>query len=117
MVLQLSQTWRGSESPGGTRSATLAPHTEQKFSAGEDMRAYDTAARIRPGSSFSPLMTWSGATPSASTGAPVRLIQKVRKPKALAPEASQQLLDTKPIADFGTRSFSTASRYTAGAGL
>src|SRR5882672_1153074 len=37
MVWQESQTWRGSESPGGTRNATLAPHTEQKFTGGKDM--------------------------------------------------------------------------------
>jgi hypothetical protein len=30
-VPQRSQTWRGMESPGGTRSATLAPQFEQKF--------------------------------------------------------------------------------------
>jgi len=45
------------------------------------------------------------------------LIQKVRKPKDFAPHASQQLLETKPIAGFGTRILCTASRYTGGSGL
>src|SRR5258707_14960134 len=39
MVLQLSQTWRGRESPGGTRSTTLAPQFEQKFIGGKGMLA------------------------------------------------------------------------------
>src|SRR5258708_17217446 len=39
MVLQLSKTWRGRESPGGTRSATLAPQLEQKFIGGKGMLA------------------------------------------------------------------------------
>src|SRR5882762_9332070 len=39
MVLQLSQTWRGRESPGGTRSASLAPQFEQKFIGGKGMLA------------------------------------------------------------------------------
>src|SRR5256885_13992331 len=42
MVPQLSHTWRGSKSPGGTRSASLAPHFEQKFIGGKDM------SRLRP---------------------------------------------------------------------
>src|SRR6266581_1496874 len=37
MVPQLSHTWRGSESPGGTRSTSLAPHFEQKLSGGKGM--------------------------------------------------------------------------------
>jgi hypothetical protein len=45
MVLQLSQTWRGRESPGGTRSTSLAPQFEQKFSGGKGMLCvYDTVA-------------------------------------------------------------------------
>src|SRR5882757_3386740 len=39
MVLQLSQTCRGRESPGGTRSTTLAPQFEQKFIGGKGMLA------------------------------------------------------------------------------
>src|SRR5258706_4839228 len=39
MVLQLSQTLRGRESPGGTRSTSLAPQFEQKFSGGKGMLA------------------------------------------------------------------------------
>src|SRR5258708_3090114 len=39
MVLQLSQTWRGRESPGGTRSTSLAPQFEQKFIGGKGMLA------------------------------------------------------------------------------
>src|SRR5256885_11726057 len=42
MVPQLSHTWRGSKSPGGTRSASLAPHFEQKFIGGKGM------SRLRP---------------------------------------------------------------------
>src|SRR5262245_5841730 len=110
MVPQASHTPRGSESPGGTRSVTLAPHFEQKFSGGEDMPAYDTGARNSAGSSSRVRMTWSGSTPSASSGAPLRLIQNVRKPKDFAPHASQPLLETNPIAAFGTRRRSTASR-------
>ena len=37
-----------------------------------------------------------GAGPWRSTGAPVRLIQKVVKPNALAPIASQPFDDTQP---------------------
>jgi hypothetical protein len=39
MVPQPSQTWRGSVSPGGTRSATLEPQLEQKLSGGKGIRA------------------------------------------------------------------------------
>src|SRR6266850_2164781 len=44
MVLQLSQTWRGRESPGGTRSTTLAPQFEQKFIGGKGILALRIAA-------------------------------------------------------------------------
>jgi hypothetical protein len=33
MVRQASQTWRGSESPGGTRNVTGAPQLLQNFMA------------------------------------------------------------------------------------
>ena len=39
----------------------------------------------------------SGLKPMRSAGAPLRLIQKTWKPKALAPSASQQLEETKPM--------------------
>ena len=39
----------------------------------------------------------SGAGPCRSTGTPARLIQNVVKPNALAPIASQQFDDTKPM--------------------
>ena len=61
------------------------------------MPGYDTGTRIRPGSSSRLRITWSGAAPRASTGASTRLIQKVRKPKDFAPQASHPLLETKPI--------------------
>src|SRR5258706_579870 len=44
MVLQLSQTWRGRESPGGTRSTSLAPQFEQKFIGGKGILALRIAA-------------------------------------------------------------------------
>src|SRR5258706_7792213 len=39
MVLQLSQPWRGRESPGGTSSTSLAPQFEKKFIGGKGMLA------------------------------------------------------------------------------
>src|SRR5262245_42566430 len=110
MVPQASHTERGSASPGGTRSASLAPQFEQKFIGGNDMPAYDTGTRTSAGSSSRLRITWSGGAPRESTGAPARLIQNVRKPKDFAPHASQPLLETKPIERAGARSFSTARR-------
>src|ERR1700694_4997058 len=63
------------------------------------------------------LMVLSGVKPRRSTGAPNRLIQKTVKPKDLAPSASQQFDETKPMRSAGTPSLFTASSYTWGAGL
>ena len=46
-------------------------------------------------------MIRSGGAPCRSTGAPVRLTQKVVNPKALAPMASQPLDETNAIRDVG----------------
>ena len=54
-------------------------------------------------------MMRSGAGPWRSTGAPVRLIQNVVNPNALAPIASQPLEETKPMRGGGTRNRSSAS--------
>src|SRR5689334_2866349 len=41
MLPQVSQTWRGSESPGGTRDRTAPPQLEQNFIE----RSYDAIGR------------------------------------------------------------------------
>src|ERR1700704_5481136 len=47
MVPQLSQMWRGSESPGGTRSVSLPPHFEQKFIGGKAMLCLRPPQQLR----------------------------------------------------------------------
>src|SRR5882672_2562171 len=78
MVLQLSQTWRGRESPGGTRSTTLAPQFEQKFIGGKGILALRIAAGGDDPSILAPVHPPQAVTMTAGLSPPkITLISRI----------------------------------------
>src|SRR5258706_9368386 len=78
MVLQLSQTWRGRESPGGTRSTSLAPQFEQKFIGGKGMLALRIAAGGDDPSILAPVHPPQAVTMTAGLSPPkITLISRI----------------------------------------
>src|SRR6266849_1696382 len=95
---------------GGARSAAhiAAPHNNRpaaEIATRLRGRLINGYAFIKPVRSASVFALASGSNPSSSSGAPERFTQHVHKPAAFAPITSQELEETKPIADAATPIF------------